>query len=169
MKSIISKSETSIPSININNDVGVKLAINNDQNRIIRFNPEDVGFIQRVYSLVDFYNEREKHYISEYDKLDEDHEVEIFTDDEGNEVAIPHNAGGKIELVNKMCDEMNEKIDEIFGSGTSEILFQGAKAFGDSNETNQYLQFFSGIKPYISTARESKISKYTGKGGKVMK
>ena len=42
-------------------DTKVRLKVNGDENMIISFDPDDVGFIERYYSLVDFLNKKQEY------------------------------------------------------------------------------------------------------------
>ena len=54
--------QNAVPSININRNEGIRLLINDDPNRVITFNPKDVVFAQKYYSLIDFFIEKQKEF-----------------------------------------------------------------------------------------------------------
>ena len=135
-------------NLNINAG-GIKLTINNDPNRVLEFNPEDVGFAARFYDLMQEFKAKAQEYSDEAQKLDNNKELD--------EYGIPVNMKEKIELLSKVCAYFREQIDRVFGLGTSAIVF------GKINNVNMFAEFFEGITPYIDKARTEKIKKYTGK------
>jgi hypothetical protein len=124
-----------------------RLAINGDENRVIVFNPKDVLFAERFYNLIAEF----KKALTEYKSRGADLDAENKTDED----KIPVNAGDRIALQVEICQFMREKVDYLFGAGTSQ------KAFGDAMEIEAFEQFFDGITPFIQSARAEKIAKYT--------
>lgn len=59
------------------------------------------------------------------------------------------------KLTKDLCAYLRKQIDTLFGAGTSDT------AFGKANTPEMFVQFFDGITPFIQTAREKKVSKYT--------
>lgn len=156
MKSRVIEPNT-IPSININLNEGIRLLVNNDPQRVVSFNPKDVNFTKKFYSLLDFLEEKQKEYEEKAKKAEANTAVRTVKTD-GESIEIPANIEDIMELVSDICDELNSEIDKIFGDGTSWALFQGAKIFDDDN--NQYIQFFKGISPYIEDIRKDVKAKY---------
>jgi len=124
----------------------VRLAINGDENRIIEFNPEDIVFVERFYSLIKEFESKEVEFMEKAEKLAENSELD--------EHGIPVNTGENIKLVIELCDYLRKNIDHVFGQGTS------AKVFENNQTLNMFEQFFTGILPYVNKARTEKISKY---------
>ncbi len=156
MNSRVIESNT-VPSISINQNDCIRLAVNGDPNRIISFNPKDVNFTQKFYSLLDFLENKQVEYAEEAKIVDANttvREVEA----NGEKIEIPSKIENTMALISRICDELNEEIDKIFGKGTSQILFEGAKVFNDEN--NQYVQFFRGITPFINNARKDVKDKF---------
>ena len=156
MKSRVIEQNT-IPSININLNEGIRLSINGDPNRVISFNPKDVNFTQKFYSLLDFLEEKQKEY-EEKSKIAEANNSIKKIEADGETIEIPSKIKDIMQLISDICDELNAEIDKIFGEGTSWTLFEGAKVFNDEN--NQYIQFFEGITPFIGEARKDIKEKY---------
>ena len=156
MKSRVIEQNT-IPSININLNEGIRLSINGDPNRVITFNPKDVNFTQKFYSLLDFLEEKQKEY-EEKSKIAEANNSIKKIEANGETIEIPSKIKDIMQLISDICDELNAEIDKIFGEGTSLTLFEGAKVFNDEN--NQYIQFFEGITPFIGEARKDIKEKY---------
>ena len=63
----------------------------------------------------------------------------------------------QLTLVRSACGFIRDRIDNVFGAGTSQ------NAFGDTLSLDVFSQFFDGIGPYIKTERSAKVNKYTNK------
>ena len=124
----------------------VRLAINGDENRIIEFNPEDIVFVERFYSLIKEFEAKEVEFREKAEKLAENSELD--------EYGIPVNTGDNIKLVKELCEYLRTKIDHVFGAGTS------AKVFESNQTLNMFEQFFTGITPFVQKARGQKLEKY---------
>lgn len=120
----------------------VTLLVNDDPRRVIKFNPEDILFVERFYSLLGGFEGVQKKF---QDRLD----------------AIPDNeestAPKVIAVIEEACDYLMEQIDSVFGAGTSEAAFAGAKSL------SQIEQFFLAIAPYVKAKRQDKVTKYQSK------
>jgi len=120
----------------------VTLLVNDDPSRVIKFNPEDILFVERFYSLLGGFEGVQKKF---QDRLD----------------AIPDNeestAPRVIAVIEEACDYLMEQIDSVFGAGTSEAAFAGAKSL------SQIEQFFLAISPYVKAKRQDKVTKYQSK------
>lgn len=125
----------------------VRLAINDDPERVITFVPDDILFAERFYKLLDALKEKEVEYKERVKKLGENDAVD--------EYGIPEAAPAGIALLHEVCDFMRDEIDGVFGEGTSE------KVFGEYRSLDMIEQFFKGITPYIQKARQKKTQKYT--------
>lgn len=120
----------------------VTLLVNDDTSRVIKFNSEDILFVERFYELLGGFEGVQKKF---QDKLD----------------AIPDNeestAPKVIEVIEEACDYLMEQIDSVFGNGTSEAAFAGVKSL------SQIEQFFLAIAPYVKAKRQDKVTKYQSK------
>lgn len=120
----------------------VTLLVNDDTSRVIKFNPEDILFVDRFYSLLGGFEDVQKKF---QDRLD----------------AIPDNeestAPKVIAVIEEACDYLMEQIDSVFGAGTSEAAFAGVKSL------SQIEQFFLAIAPYVKAKRQDKVTKYQSK------
>lgn len=125
----------------------VSLKINEDENRVISFNPNDLRFTERYYNLLASSDETLKEYEKREAELDKDMETDAY--------GIPKNMPERFKLLKEVCDYVKEQIDIVFGAGTSET------AFGDEYDTGMFDDFFEGITPYIQKVRNNKIAKYT--------
>lgn len=128
-------------------DTGVRrLTINNDPERVIVFNPTDLNFVERFYSLVNEFEAK----LVEYRGRAEEVESHTDTDSHG----IPLNTPDRLQLMRETCEFIRSKIDELFGDGTSQVVFGSAMAL------DAFAQFFTGITPYITSARNQRMEKY---------
>lgn len=125
----------------------IRLTINDDEKRVIAFNPNDLEFVNNLYELLSDLEKKEKEYKNREAELDKNTGV--------NSYGIPINLKEKLELLKETCGYMREKIDTVFGVGTSQTVF------GNANTLNMFEQFFEGITPYIEKVRSTKINKYT--------
>lgn len=127
-------------------DTGEKrIAINDDPERVIIFNPEDIGFAERFYQLMQDFEAKQDEYQARADELD---------NQELDERGIPSRIGESLALLREVCEFLEERIDHLFGPGTSQ------KVFGDALTLDMFEQFFTGIIPYVQTARSGKVAKY---------
>lgn len=124
-----------------------RIAINSDPERIISFNPTDVLFVERFYSLLAEAEIKSEEYKTRAKLLEQDKQI--------GENGLPANIKERIDLLKESCIYLREQIDGVFGAGTSQ------KAFGDAFKLDMFGQFFDGIKPYFQKARAEKIAKYT--------
>lgn len=124
----------------------VRLLINDDENRVIAFNPNDISFLEAFFELLEDFEKKEKEFRNEERVLNANKDVDGH--------GLPKNIKGKIALNRKICRYMREKIDSVFGEGTSDT------AFGKANTMDMFSQFFDGVTPFIRSARDDKTSKY---------
>ena len=122
------------------------MPVNGDENRVIEFNPEDIVFVERFYSLIKEFESKEVEFREKAEAL--------ATNSELDEYGIPVNTGDNIKLVKELCVYLRAKIDHVFGAGTSE------KAFENANTLNMFEQFFTGITPFVQKARGKKLEQY---------
>lgn len=123
-------------------DTKVRLKVNDDENMIISFDPDDVGFIERYYGLVDFLNKKQNDYITEAQNIDNSDETKEIKTRKG------------IKLLAKMCKDIKEQFGIVFGE---DII---NKIFGNSLNQKMFEDFLYGIAPYINKNRAEKLSKY---------
>ncbi len=124
----------------------VRLLINDDENRVIAFNPNDISFLEAFFELLEDFEKKEKEFRNEERVLNANKDVDKH--------GFPKNIKGKIALNRKICRYMREKVDSVFGEGTSDT------AFGKANTMDMFSQFFDGVTPFIKSARDDKTSKY---------
>jgi hypothetical protein len=127
-------------------DTGVKKILINDGPDYIEFNPNDVIFAEKFYELIgDFENK-----LTEY----QERSKIIDANKEVDEYGIPKNAKELMELTHEACDYLRQRIDYLFGDGTSQ------KVFGNVLNLDVFTQFFEGITPFIKAGRTAKMKKY---------
>ena len=133
-------------SIQINTST-VRVLVNDDPNRVIEFNPEDIAFIDAFYGLIQEFDSK----MNEFKRR----ELIIHKNKAVDKFGIPVSTKEEIKLTKDLCAYLRKQIDTLFGAGTSDT------AFGKANTPEMFVQFFDGITPFIQTAREKKVSKYT--------
>jgi hypothetical protein len=146
-----------LPSIKI--DSGIKrIAINDDPDNVIEFNPTDVIFAEKFYALMRDFEAKQDEFDRRSKELDA-HKDELDAN------GLPVNFAQGVAFLRETCGFMREKIDYLFGDGASQ------KAFGDTLSLDMIAQFFQGMTPFIQTARADKVLKYTNSkmAGRVMK
>lgn len=126
----------------------VRLLVNDDEARVIEFNPEDISFIEAFYGLIKEFDKKMSEFKGKEIALEKDKTVDKY--------GIPVNTAKRIALTRSVCTYLRSKVDELFGEGTSDA------AFGKANTLDMFTQFFEGITPYIEVARSKKVSKYLG-------
>ena len=130
-------------------DSGVKrICINGDPARVITFNPGDVLFAERFYKIYDEFRAKMGEIKSRAAILDQ------TARDENN---APADFAEGLAFIRESCEWMHDRIDALFGSGTSQAAFDGALSF------EMIAQFLEGITPYIQVARAEKLDKYADK------
>jgi hypothetical protein len=126
---------------------GVKrVCINDDPDNFIEFNPNDVSFAEKFYSLISEFEAKLVEYQARSDEIDSNKELDAN--------GIPVNFEARIALMRDVCEFVREKIDGLFGKGTSQ------KVFGNALTLDMFTQFFEGITPFIQQARAEKVAKY---------
>jgi hypothetical protein len=127
-------------------ETGVKKIQINDGPEYIEFNPADVSFAERFYQLIRDFEAKQVEYQKRAEAIDANKELDAN--------GIPVNLPDGLAMIRDVCEFMREKIDGLFGKDTSR------KAFGDALSLSMFEQFFTGITPFIKTARANKVAKY---------
>lgn len=131
-------------SLRIN--TGAKKILINDGPECIEFNPHDVAFVERFYSLLSEFEGKLDEYQKRSEALDSDKAID--------ENGLPANIPERIAFMREACEYLRGQIDKLFGEGTSKA------AFGDTLSLDIFTQFFEGITPFIQAARQEKMAKY---------
>lgn len=135
---------------NLNFDEGYKeFTINGDKNRVIRFNPSDIAFVER-------FNESVKNITKYQDKLKE---IELNPDGTAQEGA--ENYKHTAELVADSRKFINEQIDYIFGSDVSEKVFGVQSPLSSVGGKFLFERFLECVTPLMGNAmkEETKAQK----------
>lgn len=126
-------------SINLNiNDGKKKVILNDDENKVLIFNPNDLESRRKMYSV----NEK----ILEYDKRFKE-KVKALKENKNVEKVF--------ELEEEMHNFIKKLVDDVFGEGVSDMI--------TDKKTNPValMNFFTAIMPYFLDKAESKRKKYT--------
>lgn len=140
---------------NLNFDDGYKeYSINNDPNRVIRFNPADFGIIERINKAYE-----------EIDRATIDTDIELKANGEPMKLI-----GQAAEMVKSMSDTIRNQIDYIFNSPVSDVVFGKQSPLGMVKGVPLYERFLSTLIPVIQKeveaemlASRKRVSKYTSK------
>ena len=125
-----------------------RICVNDDPSRVIVFNPSDIVFAEKFYNLIGNFETR----LTEYQGRSADIDADKSTDGNG----LPANLGQRMALLREACQYIRDQIDVLFGEGTSQKVFEDVVAI------ELFPQFFEQITPFIQSARNDKIKKYTG-------
>lgn len=112
----------------------------------LSFNPTDVLFAERFYALLGDMQKNLKEYKAQGEAL-----KKAAKDEDG----MPVNMQEHITLQRELCDYLREKVDKVFGDGSSQ------KVFGDNRNLEIYKQFFDGMMPFFQQARAERVAMYT--------
>jgi hypothetical protein len=117
-------------------DTGEKrIAINNDPDRVIVFNPRDTLFMERFYKICQDIALK----MAEYQKQGQPEGIEF-----------------QFTILQEANTFMRERIDYAFGVGTSYKCFEDTVSY----DFGMYSQFIDGIKSFIEPVRAEKIKQY---------
>lgn len=133
----------------------LRLLINDDEKRVVSFNPEDIEFVSAFYDLIADFSEKEKEFAAREAELKENTGLDAL--------GIPTYTKELLVLNKEIFAYLRQKIDDIFGDGTSKA------AFGKANTLNMFEQFFNGIVPFVQAKRTEKLGKYQAAPSNVMK
>jgi hypothetical protein len=127
-------------------DLGVKRIQINDGPEFIQFSPDDITFAERFYQLIQDFQVKQAEYQVRAEAIDANKEVDAN--------GIPANVPAGLALMHEVCGFMRERIDLLFGEGTSQ------KVFGDALSLTMYESFFTQITPFIQRSRSEKLAQY---------
>ena len=131
--------------------------INDDPNRVIRFNPADYGIIER-------FNTARKDILAEMDKLQKDIDIKPDGTPDVPEDELEEAAGMMSKARKLICD----KVDYIFGSPVAEIVFGNQSPLSSVKGIPLFERFIRAAQPYIEKevkaeqeASMKRVNKYT--------
>jgi hypothetical protein len=127
-------------------DTGVKRIQINDGPEFISFNPSDILFMEKLTVLLGELQSKQEEMKAR--------EAEFESVQELDANGIPVNAKARLAFMRETCQYMRAQIDDLFGEGTSQIVF------GNTLNLDLFGQFFEGITPFIKVARAAKLEKY---------
>lgn len=114
-----------------------RIAINDDENRIIEINPGNTLQRKKYYEL-----------FTKLEKLGKELSVK------SKELEKVGNVDATINLEEETFDRIAKEIDNVFGEGTIQKVTEGEK------DLDMLVQFFEGLTPYFQKYNEEKIKKY---------
>ena len=112
---------------------------NNNEKGIFTFNPNDINTANKFFDLLAEIDIKKEEFTKRESELAED------------------DIKGKLALTLEVIDYFENKIDNIFGSGSSELIF------GQTKSIDMFKDFFEGLMPYYQKASQNRIDKYTEK------
>lgn len=139
----------------IETGVAVPIERNGEHVGDLRFNPDDVCFVERVYDLIGELQQAEKTYEARAQELEVDNSVD--------EYGIPQNIRARLQFLREACEDLYTKIDTAFGTGTSEMVFGGALSLSAIE------QFFTGLAPHFEESRAGKVAAYLNESKRALK
>jgi hypothetical protein len=135
-------------SIKINSGVK-RIAINDDPERVITFNPTDIVFAEKFYKVLGEFQAQLKEYENKARAIEGVKEVDAD--------GLPVNLTDRIGVMREVCEYFAKQVDYLFGAGTAQKVTEGAV------DIEIYEQFFTGITPFIQKARADKVAQYGSK------
>lgn len=150
-------------NIKLSFDDGCKtIEFNGDPNKVIRFNPTDMAFVNRIAGL----EEKAKEIAEKYGDIDLSHIDELKNisadDPDFDKLKAAADTIGKVER------SIRELIDSTFGTPVCDIVFGNTNCLSPANGTPIYINFIQSIFGYIkdeldkqNAKSEAKMSKYT--------
>lgn len=141
-------------------DDGIKeVMINDDPNRVIRWNATDVDFMARFYDFIKYTESLEAEALpSLRDKLEKQSE------DIASELKDNEDTWLVVNEVRELGKEINKKIDETFNANISEAAFGGSSPLSPTETGNfLFINFFNALMPVIEesfTSADTNLKKY---------
>lgn len=132
--------------------------IDDDPERVVKFNPGDVKLRARLFA---FAKDAQKKQRETEARITEIERVEGTASD-----GLPNNSEEKISLMLELADYVMTGIDEVFGVGTSEIVF--ADGF-DFETATMFINFVTGKFESVSADKINQRLSNQAKLKKAMK
>lgn len=125
--------------INLNYDEGeIEFEINSDPNRVLRFNPNDFGFIERFEEFKNFVASQEF-------KRDADL------------------ASVNFASIKTLENNLRERLDVVFYPGACDVIFGATSLLGISKNGFVITNFLNAFAEEIAKFRKENVKKYTEK------
>jgi len=128
------------------NDGWQEIMINNDPNRVIRWNPADVGFVERFFGFMEFtkkFRTQLESILAKYTMAQSNSglSLEDFTNIERNTMIR--------ELYN-LGEQLNGELDRLFNAPVSKVAFLGVNPVSPINEGGfLFGNFLNALTPII--------------------
>lgn len=140
-------------------DDGLKeFTINNDPDKVIRFNPADINLLDRFDKAYKSIEEEQK-------KLEEDIELEV----DGKPVEEQEDYDQALEVIRRLNQFIKDQIDYMFDSEVSDVIFGNQSPMSTVKGRPFFERVFDAIEPILKKeitaeikASEKRVSKYTG-------
>lgn len=133
-----------------------EFTVNGDQNRIVRFNPSDIGILERI-------QEAEKNINKQMALLEKDVKLEPDGSPDQEDSSFQYAA----EMVGKAGAVIKEQVDYIFGNAVSEAAFGSQSPLSTVKGVFLFERFLNAVKPFIekevraeAEASQKRMSKY---------
>lgn len=147
----------------------IDIEINGDPNRIIKWNPTDINFIDRFMAFlewveVDFMDKLSR--VS--DTVPEKANGNDINKKDGVYFVGGYKAGSMIEVSNEFCEELNK----AFGYNISDAVFVGSSPMTMTKTGYTYSNFLDAIAPIIKESyekNESSMVEFLNKSNKIKK
>lgn len=124
---------------------GIKeFEINNDPNRILRFNPSDVGLVDRYYTCIE--------------KMKEELKIvdDIRIDENGDPIDDLEESAKVIHRVNEV---LRTNFDEVFYEGAAEVVFGKQNPLAFAGGQTIYENFMEALKDILGPEIEKEKQK----------
>lgn len=143
--------------LNLNIETGEKtFTINEDPNKLLKFNPGDYNIMSRFYEVKDILK-KEMDALNPESKINEDG-------------TVPNDSEDFAKSIKKIDALIREKIDYIFGYSVSDIVFGTVNPLSTVGGIPYFERFFNAVIPFIekelnaeAKKSEKKMAKYTAK------
>lgn len=122
----------------------IKLAINEDPDRIVSFNPTSVSFVEKLQSLMSEVSKKE---VILAEKLKKANEI---TDDN-------RRIKDTLSVYKELLDFTSGSVDDVFGKGTADVVLNG------EDDLDLLFQFLEGVSLYVQEVRSRAVQKYIPK------
>ena len=136
---------------NINFDSGmIELAIQGDESRVLRFNPESTNFIEGFSLMIDKFNTK----LPEFQAKAEAHDNSV------SQMSEIERSRERVEIQKEIDQFIYAEIDEIFGQGSSDVIFADASPSAKTS-TGGYVasNFLNAMVPIIKSEMLKRNSK----------
>lgn len=118
----------------------------NGETYVLSFNPDDLVFVNNMYSVYRRIDNKKDRYELELKALLQDKTKDKY--------GLPANIQKILDVNLKYVEYYKSEIDLLFGEGTYKEIF------GDTADVQSIISLFEGVMPYISAKRKTVVKKY---------